>query len=188
MNTDKSESNLTPAQEKAYQRLDDALDGVDASVFSGELLFIESHRELLKTYIARWSKAIAEHELMQLLEGETGVSPQSVTPSLATLNPEEQALLSNFVFEVKGLCSSYSDKQNRPMMGDVKGAVDALATWMTRKYPRLFAQSSVGAFLNSIKQTCETLSKPNTPLHQDLVFKALDKVCEDFELHKGLAP
>ena len=45
----------------------DQLDSLDASVFSGELLL--THLEEFKGYLARWQKAVEEHEKAQQ-EGE----------------------------------------------------------------------------------------------------------------------
>lgn len=45
-----------------YNRLLDQLEHVDASVFSGELLWNANERALLKEYAERWLRAIAEHE------------------------------------------------------------------------------------------------------------------------------
>ena len=50
--------------------LDERLDNIDASVFSGELLWIDDERKLLKEYCERWIRAIAEHEAMPHKEGE----------------------------------------------------------------------------------------------------------------------
>ena len=36
---------------------------VDDSIFSGELLYDDESREALKSYVARWSRAIADYEL-----------------------------------------------------------------------------------------------------------------------------
>lgn len=44
--------------------LDRQLDAVDAAVFSGELLWIDDQRNLLKQYAERWLRAIHEHEHM----------------------------------------------------------------------------------------------------------------------------
>jgi hypothetical protein len=38
-----------------------ALNEIDAGVFSGDLLWVNERRELLKTYVARWQRAIDAH-------------------------------------------------------------------------------------------------------------------------------
>ena len=42
--------------------LHDLCESIDASVFSGELLFNDEERAELKQYAERWLRAIAEHE------------------------------------------------------------------------------------------------------------------------------
>jgi hypothetical protein len=37
-------------------------EGIDASVFSSDMLFDDERREMLKQYIGRWVRAIDEHE------------------------------------------------------------------------------------------------------------------------------
>ena len=46
----------------SLKELDELCDQIDASVFSGELLYIDAERELLKTYVERWQRAITNHE------------------------------------------------------------------------------------------------------------------------------
>lgn len=179
----------TAAQDAAYQRLDKALDSVDASVFSGELLYIDTHRELLKTYIERWNKAIAEHELMALLESpdeSTNKQEQgrgeAANKALASLSKTDKAQLVELVGELKGLCKDFSDRQNRPMMADVTAALDGLIHLMTNSSKTLFKEKEVVSFLHTLKQTCRALSELHTPVHLDLVNKALDKVSLEFGL------
>jgi hypothetical protein len=42
--------------------LDNRLDSIDATVFSGDLLYVKEERELFKLYLTRWVRAIYEHE------------------------------------------------------------------------------------------------------------------------------
>lgn len=42
--------------------LDDACKDVDASIFIGDVLYDDKARAELKEYVARWSRAIDEHE------------------------------------------------------------------------------------------------------------------------------
>lgn len=42
--------------------LEDACEGIDASIFSGDLLYDDERREMLKEYIGRWTRAITKHE------------------------------------------------------------------------------------------------------------------------------
>lgn len=37
-------------------------EGIDAAIFSGDTLWDEEKRATLKTYLARWQRAIDEHE------------------------------------------------------------------------------------------------------------------------------
>lgn len=46
----------------AAASLHDRCESIDASVFSGDLLFIDESRAELKQYAARWLRAIGEHE------------------------------------------------------------------------------------------------------------------------------
>ena len=41
-------------------------EGIDASVFSSDMLFDDKRRKMLKDYIGRWTRAIAAHERMPL--------------------------------------------------------------------------------------------------------------------------
>jgi hypothetical protein len=41
--------------------LENACEEIDAGIFSGDLLWIEERREMLKRYMARWQRAIDEH-------------------------------------------------------------------------------------------------------------------------------
>lgn len=47
----------------AYAHLHDHCENIDASVFSGALLFDDQQREMLREYAERWLRAIAEHEV-----------------------------------------------------------------------------------------------------------------------------
>lgn len=42
--------------------LENACEAVDAGVFSSDQLFDDEQREMLKTYIDRWTRAIKDHE------------------------------------------------------------------------------------------------------------------------------
>lgn len=46
----------------SLNRLMNVCDEIDASVFSGELLFIDEERLYLKEYLERWQRAITDHE------------------------------------------------------------------------------------------------------------------------------
>lgn len=37
-------------------------EGIDASVFSSDMLFADERRAMLKDYIGRWTRAIEQHE------------------------------------------------------------------------------------------------------------------------------
>lgn len=41
---------------------EDACESIDASVFSGDMLFDDERRKMLKDYIGRWARAIEAHE------------------------------------------------------------------------------------------------------------------------------
>jgi hypothetical protein len=47
---------------KAYAYLVERCESIDASVFSGDLLWSKERRGTLKEYVERWQRAIAEHE------------------------------------------------------------------------------------------------------------------------------
>lgn len=49
---------------KEYVDLDERLDSIDASVFSGDLLFDNDRYALLKYYVERWANALREHEIL----------------------------------------------------------------------------------------------------------------------------
>ena len=42
--------------------LEKACEEIDASVFSSDMLFADTRRAMLKDYVGRWTRAIAEHE------------------------------------------------------------------------------------------------------------------------------
>ena len=44
-----------------------ACEAVDAMIFSGDTLYIDSERAELKAYLARWQRAVAEHEAAEPL-------------------------------------------------------------------------------------------------------------------------
>lgn len=46
----------------SYAHLLEQCEQIDASVFSGELLWKDNERALLREYAERWLRAIAEHE------------------------------------------------------------------------------------------------------------------------------
>ncbi len=39
-----------------------ALENIDAGVFSGDMLYVDADLAELKAYLARWNRAVAEHE------------------------------------------------------------------------------------------------------------------------------
>jgi hypothetical protein len=43
-------------------RLESNCEGIDAAVFSGDMLWDEERRAMLKGYVGRWVRAIQEHE------------------------------------------------------------------------------------------------------------------------------
>lgn len=45
---------------RAY--LEEMCDGIDAAIFSGDVLYCDDERKELAAYIARWNNAINEHE------------------------------------------------------------------------------------------------------------------------------
>lgn len=51
---------------RAYLERD--CEGVDAAVFTGDVLYDDSERAELKAYVERWARAIAEHECAQPAE------------------------------------------------------------------------------------------------------------------------
>ncbi len=50
----------------ALTHLENNCENIDASVFSGDLLFDDARRTMLKDYITRWSNAIKNHESREL--------------------------------------------------------------------------------------------------------------------------
>ena len=42
--------------------LENICEEIDASVFSGDMLYDDERRNMLKTYIGRWVRAIQQHE------------------------------------------------------------------------------------------------------------------------------
>jgi hypothetical protein len=48
--------------------LDKLCDELDAAIFSGDLLYVETQRSLLKTYLERWQRAVNEHEVLNETE------------------------------------------------------------------------------------------------------------------------
>lgn len=51
--------------------LEELCDGIDAAVFSGDVLYSDEERKELAEYIARWSNAIGEHEAIAAAEQAT---------------------------------------------------------------------------------------------------------------------
>lgn len=51
--------------------LDNACEEIDASIFSGDVLYVKSERAELKRYVERWARAIAESELADDEDSET---------------------------------------------------------------------------------------------------------------------
>lgn len=58
-------------------------EGIDASVFSSDMLFDDEQRAMLKTYLGRWQRAVDEHERLEAGEqpGPVGV-PANVMAAL----------------------------------------------------------------------------------------------------------
>lgn len=56
------------------QHLHSACESVDASVFSGDVLYDDNSRNKLKEYMGRWQRAIAEHERTEATEAEQAAS------------------------------------------------------------------------------------------------------------------
>lgn len=52
--------------------LEEMCEGIDAAVFSGDVLYSDDERKELAEYIARWSNAIGEHEAISAAEKEHG--------------------------------------------------------------------------------------------------------------------
>jgi hypothetical protein len=44
------------------KHLENNCEGIDASVFSSDMLFDDERRNMLKSYIGRWVRAIEQHE------------------------------------------------------------------------------------------------------------------------------
>jgi hypothetical protein len=42
---------------------EDDLDTIDAAIFSGDVLYDDAKRALLKEHLERWSRAIKEHDV-----------------------------------------------------------------------------------------------------------------------------
>jgi hypothetical protein len=51
-------------------------EGIDAAVFSGDLLFDGDRRELLKGYVERWVRAVEAHELQDIKERAHSIDPE----------------------------------------------------------------------------------------------------------------
>lgn len=47
---------------------ENACEGVDAAVFSGDTLYDANKRVLLKDYLGRWQRALDQHELQDQLD------------------------------------------------------------------------------------------------------------------------
>lgn len=56
-----------------------ACEGVDASVFSGDVLYNDEDRAELKKYVARWQRAIDEHEAPEKAEAQAKSEPAALT-------------------------------------------------------------------------------------------------------------
>lgn len=56
--------------------------GIDASVFSGDLLWDDGQRAMLKDYIGRWTRAIAAHEASEQKDVAPVVPPAPAQPGL----------------------------------------------------------------------------------------------------------
>ena len=63
--------------------LEQNCEGVDASVFSGDVLYDDEERAELKAYVERWARAIAEHEAVEAEE-----SAEAVKQRAYALDPE----------------------------------------------------------------------------------------------------
>lgn len=48
--------------------LEDTCESIDASVFSSDMLFDDERRNMLKSYIGRWVRAIEQHEKFEFEE------------------------------------------------------------------------------------------------------------------------
>jgi hypothetical protein len=62
------------------RHLHDACESVDASVFSGDVLYDDASRAALKDYVGRWTRAIAAHEALEAQD-------DGMDSMLATLDP-----------------------------------------------------------------------------------------------------
>lgn len=47
-------------------------EGIDAAVFSGDMLFSDEKRAMLKDYVGRWTRAIDDHEKTEAAEQQVG--------------------------------------------------------------------------------------------------------------------
>lgn len=55
--------------------LEEMCEGIDAAVFSGDVLYSDDERKELAEYIARWSNAIGEHEAIAAAEQAQQAEP-----------------------------------------------------------------------------------------------------------------
>lgn len=60
--------------------LNDHLEHIDAAVFTGDTLYDDERREEIKTYVGRWTRAIAEHEAADAEEAGAGTAPVAEEP------------------------------------------------------------------------------------------------------------
>ncbi len=51
-------------------------EGIDAAVFSGDLLYDADKRDMLKEYMKRWLRAVGEHELQDVKERAHRIDPE----------------------------------------------------------------------------------------------------------------
>lgn len=55
------------------QHLEDACDGIDAAIFSGDLLYCPDELEFLEQHIDRWQREIARHKAIAALDANPTV-------------------------------------------------------------------------------------------------------------------
>lgn len=65
--------------------LEKACEEIDASVFSSDMLFDDARRAMLKNYLGRWTRAIAEHEHSEQVQpaAAAAVSKEELTDLIA---------------------------------------------------------------------------------------------------------
>ena len=58
-----------------------ACEGVDACIFSGDTLYGDETRATLKTYLARWQRAVQQHEAEEAEEASSAAAPAQPLPA-----------------------------------------------------------------------------------------------------------